>query len=197
MYWIYSCLSASLDYTLRLAKVYFQVSYPCLQYLQEDCCILSGKSKYSASNLLCNLSTLQGCLCSCWLNRFFEPCFWVLGFGDFLISFYVGVVFPFTSAVALTSWFFSYPMVMHQSRICELEFVILKFWKAWEQTIDLQSDCFSWRIGMCMFFILQVSQYLFVKRIFIIKSVILWETVEKKICFTKTNAFNEHGKESS
>lgn len=30
-----------------------------------------------------------------------------------------------------------------------------------------------------------------------IKSVILWETVEKKVCFTKTGASNALGKESS
>lgn len=50
---------------------------------------------------------------------------------------------------------------------------------------------------MCMFFILQVSQYFSIKIIFMIKSVILWETVENKVCFTKTGASNALGKESS
>lgn len=87
------------------------------------------------------------CFATCQLSKvvsthagwtdFLSQCFWVLSFGGFFLSFYFWVVFPFTSAVALTSCFFSYPMVMHKTGICESEFVILKFWKAWEQTTDL------------------------------------------------------------
>lgn len=148
-------------------------------------------SEHSAGNLLCNLSALQGCLCSCWLNRFF----WATVFGCGVFGFfYFGVVFPLISAVAFTSHFFSYPMVMHKTGICESEFLLL--WRSGKSGRICSQSAFHGGLGCICFSFYKCHGTFVMKRIFRIKNVTLWEAVEKKICFTETNTSKALWKDS-
>lgn len=103
-------------------------------------------------------------------------------------SFYFGVVFPSISAVAFTSRFFSYPMVMHKTGICESEFLLSR--RSGKSGRICSQSAFHGGLGCIWFSFYKYHGTFVMKRIFRIKNVTLWEAVEKKICFTETNTFN-------
>lgn len=188
MYWMYSCLSAWLDYTLRLAKVCFQVTSPSLQYLQEECCVLVVISLLWQVKIHCQQSALQPVSSPrLSLLMLVEQIFWANVFGWWVWGFFSSLFILELYSLSLLLLLYLLAFLTTEWQCTKLECVSwnLLFWNSGKPGSRLQicsQTAFHGGLACVRF-----SSYKY-HSIFLLR--------EKKVCFTKTNASNALGKES-
>lgn len=114
--------------------------------MQRDCCVTVVILSLCQVKTQSRQSALQPVSC---------PGFSLLMLAEQIFFFWATVLFPLISAVAFTCFFFFFCNPMHKSGVCESEFLLV--WMSGKSERICSHSAFSWRIGMCVFFILQVS----------------------------------------